>query len=101
MWKHNPEVTKRFETGAHVKQSNGNWKWQSLNHTTISRQGTVVGGTVTCSLNAAISEVGLYNAGMKLAYNIDASVVCKGSPISWGNSYQNNSPIWNVNYGTE
>lgn len=89
------------ETGVHKKSPNGVWKWLSLTHTSISRNGFVIGGVINCILNSAIPEVGIFHAGMKLAYTIDASAICTGSPISFASSHLSQSPIWHVDYNPE
>ena len=79
---------KSLEKGVHVKVNN-EWRWKSLEHVSISRSGTVVGGTIDCSLDAANPTVGLYNAHMELHFTIKASAICSGSPISFSQTFKN------------
>ena len=83
------------EKGVHVKD-NGFWKWESLTHESISRVGTVLGGTITCTLNSAQSSHTLAFATMTLNYSITASLICAGSPLSWSNDYTS-SKMFNIN----
>lgn len=75
------------EKGTH-KKVHDQWNWQALEHQSISRSGIFIGGTIECTLNSAISTLGKVIAGMELAYNIEASVVCKGSPISASDNHK-------------
>ncbi len=74
------------EKGVHVKD-NGFWRWESLTHESFSRVGSVIGGSITCTINSAQSTHGMAFATMTLNYNITISLICAGSPLSWGNDY--------------
>ncbi len=78
-----------FERGTHVKQNDPTfpWKWKSLEHKELGLIGVVVGGTVEYSLIDAIATLGTYNATMAITYKIKSSIVCQGSPGSWGEAY--------------
>jgi hypothetical protein len=83
------------ETGIQVKVGN-EWHWLSLSHDNISRVGFQIGGNVSCTLNSATPTIGIYNASMTLDYNIEASLVCGGSPFSNNGNYKSSKYI-NVN----
>jgi hypothetical protein len=90
LWKFNSH-----ETGVH-KKVNNEWQWESLTHNSISMEGTLIGGNVSCTLNTATVTLGVYWAIIALDYNITASIVCRGFPIS--NSTNHNTPhLFNVN----
>ena len=83
------------EKGVHVKV-NDEWRWQSLTHESISREGLMIGGSVSCTLNSATPYVALYWASMELDFNIAASIICGGSPFATAEDYKNGTII-NVN----
>lgn len=85
-----------YEEGVHVKVNN-QWRWKSLIHKSIAKSGFSVGGVVNCTILNSIAQVGIYNAGMEIWYNYDASALYEGSPIGVHENLYNKSPFWNVN----
>lgn len=85
------------EKGVHVKTNDPlhPWKWQSLTHESVSREGVVLFGSVECTVNTAESYLAIYTAGMQLHFSISAAAICKGSPISGVANYSA-SHIWHV-----
>jgi hypothetical protein len=84
-----------LEKGKHVK-TNNEWRWQSLTHQNVAKEGFIIGGSVNCTITANIPNVSTYNAGMELFYTITASAVCKGSPLELSGNHYSKSPIWNI-----
>jgi hypothetical protein len=74
------------EKGVH-KRVNGEWRWESLVHESISKTGVTIGATVDCILHKATPEVGIYNAIMALDYDIRYSFTCKGVPVNISQAY--------------
>jgi hypothetical protein len=66
---------------------NGEWRWESLVHESISKTGVTIGATVDCILHKATPEVGIYNAIMALDYDIRYSFTCKGVPVNISQAY--------------
>ncbi|HKO80955.1 MAG TPA: hypothetical protein VJU78_11195, partial [Chitinophagaceae bacterium] len=87
------------ERGVHQKTISGSthpWKWKSLTHESISKEGFWTGGTVDCSLNTWESHLALYTAGIQLNFTITASAICTGAPLGIAGTF-NNSNIWDIN----
>jgi hypothetical protein len=85
-----------YEEGIHTFVNN-EWVWKSLTHKSISRVGWTVGGSVNATVLSAIPSIAKYWAGMELAYSIELSAICKGSPISTTATHRTGSPRWQVN----
>lgn len=77
---------KSYERGTHTKINNPDpnlaWKWESLQHLSITREGFVTGGDVICTLNSTNAIIGSYNSGMVLNYNIESKVSYAGYNFS-------------------
>lgn len=85
------------EEGTHVK-SGDEWKWSSLTHKGIGRQGLTLGASITVEIKNSTPTVGIYNAGMTLYYNYSSSMLFKGFPVGIDFTGKANSPVWDVNY---
>lgn len=86
------------ESGVHVKTTSTTnpWKWQSLDHTNVSREGVWSGGTVDCTVNTSDVQLGLYWASMELNYTITASAICRGFPLGSSTTHTS-ARIININ----
>ena len=85
------------EEGIH-KKVGSEWQWESLKHDRVYRVGTVIGGTLSMTVNNSTPTVGIYNAGMTINYDFYGAAVCKGSPIDYSRpNVTANSPVWNCN----
>ncbi|WP_443944288.1 hypothetical protein ACJVDH_15365 [Pedobacter sp. AW1-32] len=74
------------EQGTHAF-TNNEWRWQSLEHKSITRTGAVVGGDISITEISATTTMGIYNTVMEVKFNLMASIACKGSPITTSNDY--------------
>jgi hypothetical protein len=84
------------EEGVHKKVGT-EWQWDTLTHKRVYREGTVIGGTLTMTINSDTPTIGIYNAGMRLNYDFKGEAVCKGSPLEYTrNNVTQYSPLWNV-----
>ncbi|ULQ56612.1 hypothetical protein KJS94_00145 [Flavihumibacter rivuli] len=59
------------------RRVNGVWRFESLVHQTISKEGFIPIGTADVTLNTAVSHVGLYNAIMELNCTYTTTFSCK------------------------
>ncbi|MCX6315997.1 MAG: hypothetical protein NTW29_01800 [Bacteroidetes bacterium] len=86
------------EAGVHVKTNStiNPWKWQSLEHVSISKEGAWSGGEVDCTLNTSDTQLGLYWSSIELNYTITASAICRGFPIG-GSSTHTSAKIIGIN----
>lgn len=75
-----------IEKGVHKKTQNTDpnlrWKWVSLEHQSIGREGFVFGADIEFSERSKLIELGEYVSLIKLGVNVKVSVICKGFPIS-------------------
>ena len=89
-----------WENGVHTRVNNPNpdlqWQWQSLEHEGIAKEGIVLGGSVEEKSIIAIATRGLYHATMDIDFQVVFSVLCKGSPISFPQTY-NSQRAFHVN----
>jgi len=83
------------EDGVHKKVGN-EWRWESLKHRGILKDGIYVGTQVSCSIESTNPTVGTYAAGMQLTYQFNSSMICKGFPISADRSGTVGSPVWQI-----
>lgn len=84
------------EKGVHKKVGT-EWQWESLEHFTDGRNGTVLVASITVDHVKLIPDVGKYYAGGVLYFNFDSSFICKGVPGGVSGSWSSKSPLWNVN----
>ncbi len=77
------------ESGVHIKTTNvaNPWKWQSLEHINVSKEGVWTGGVIDCTVNTSDVALGLYWAAMDLNYTITASAICRGTPLGGSGTY--------------
>jgi hypothetical protein len=74
---------KSHEQGTHqYSYVDNGWKWLTLTHSSVSVEGTWIGGTISCSVNTATPSVYDLYSGMQLNYTIHFQFVCAGSPFS-------------------
>lgn len=75
-----------IEKGVHEKTQNTDpnlrWKWVSLEHQSIGREGFVFGADIEFSERSKLIELGEYFSSIKLGVNIKVTVICKGFPIT-------------------
>ena len=75
-----------IEKGVHEKTQNTDpnlrWKWVSLEHQSIGREGFVLGADIEFSERSKLIELGEYVSLIKLGVNIKVTLICKGFPIS-------------------
>ncbi|MBK7884308.1 MAG: hypothetical protein IPJ81_11310 [Chitinophagaceae bacterium] len=82
---------------AYHKKVNGVWQWDKLTHESINLVGNTFGVEVNCTILDKIIEVGIYNAGIELKYNIKGSFACEGVPIASNWKEMKSKKIWNIN----
>ena len=75
------------------------WRFKEFTHEKESRQGMMIGGTISCTVNSAepyIAASGGFAAGMELEYTISMYAVCRGFPINNEVNYTS-AKVWSVN----
>jgi hypothetical protein len=90
------------EIGIHQRDPNPpnsslQWKWKSLTHQSLRSAGLSLGGSITYQDKGCQVDMGIYNAGVTVDYELHFSAVCSGSPLSWDLSYSSPSPAWSSN----
>lgn len=74
---------KSHEQGTHqYSYADNGWKWLTLTHSSVSVEGTWIGGTISCSVNTATPSVYDLYAGMQLNYTVHYQFICAGTPFN-------------------
>ncbi|MEA5259589.1 hypothetical protein VB264_17455 [Arcicella aquatica] len=69
------------------KDSSSPWQWETITHSSLSDQGTIIGGTAEYRLNHFHSELGNYWANVKISLHVDWKPVCNLNPFPIGINY--------------